>query len=92
MGDVGLAGFALLPDVHPRRVIVGAAHQRDIRFGVVGEDPLDQTVEVLRGGVLMRQLFHGTKPSRSLETRARSALTTDASRSIDWATSALMIR
>ena len=51
MSDVGLARLALLLAMHPRRVIVGAADQREVGFGIVGTDPAHEFVELPSGSL-----------------------------------------
>jgi hypothetical protein len=48
MGDVGLARFAPLLGVHPRRVLVGAADQLDVGLRIVRLDPSQEVFELRR--------------------------------------------
>ena len=47
MRDVGLARFALLIEMHPRRVIVGAPDKADVGLRIVGLHPPDQAGELV---------------------------------------------
>ena len=52
MSDVRLARFALLIDMHPRRVIVGAPDKADVGLRIVGLHPPDQAGELVGSAAL----------------------------------------